>query len=237
MGRQVLGIVPARGGSKSIPRKNVQPFLGKPLVAWTIEAALQSRCLVRTIVSTDDPEIAHVAQEWGAEVPFVRPPELAQDDTPGVVPILHALEWLEANEHYEPDMVMCLQPTSPLRTAQDIRAAIQLHLAKKADGVVSVTPVEHHPYWMKRLDAEGRMRDFVTSNPPVWRRQDLPPAYCLNGAIYLAGRDVLLTRNSWYTENTFAYIMPPERSLDIDTPWQWHLAEAILKGRYEPASG
>lgn len=227
----VVGLITARGGSKSIPRKNIKLLAGKPLIAWTIEAALQSHRLSRVIVSTDDEEIAQVAREWGAEVPFMRPAELAQDKTPSIFAILHAINWLDQFESYQPDFVMCLQPTSPLRTAQDIDTVIERTSQKKVDSVVSVTPVNHHPYWLKKVDDNGRMQDFVTLNQPISRRQDLPAVYALNGAIYLAHCETLLERKSWYTEQTLAYIMPSERSLDIDMPWDFYLVDLILKDR------
>ena len=231
MSLQVLGIIPARGGSKGIPHKNITLLAGKPLIAWTIQAAQSSLLLNRVIVSTDDNEIALVAKQCGAEVPFLRPAELAEDDTPGMAPILHAVEWLEENEKYVPDLVMCLQPTSPLRSAEDIDAAIELAEHKNADAVVSVMPVDHHPDWMRCVDADGRLIDFSTNDDHATRRQDLPPVYALNGALYLGTRKVLVEQESWYTDKTFAYIMPPERSLDIDTPWHLRLADLILKDK------
>lgn len=202
---------------------------GRPLVAWTISAAHGANNTDRVVVTTDAEAIANMARECGAEVPFLRPVELAQDDTPGIVPILHAVRWLEQYEKYQSEIVVCLQPTSPLRTAGDIDAVIRLAREKKADAVVSVTPVIHHPFWMKQIDAEGHVSDFLLLEKPITRRQDLPPVYALNGAIYLAHREVLLEHQSWYTDHTYAYVMPPERSLDIDTPWDLYLADLILR--------
>lgn len=224
-----VGIIPARGGSKGIPGKNLAPLAGKPMIAWTIQTVKQSLHTNRVIVSTDSEEIAQIAKQYEAEVPFLRPPELAQDDTPGIAPILHAIKWLEDNEGYVPDLVMCLQPTSPLRSSKDIDAAIELLVQQKAEAVISVTPVDQHPYWMQSVDPAGWMKDFVACDSPVTRRQDLPPVYAPNGAIYLAYRAVLLERETWHTERTYAYVMPPERSLDVDTNWHLHLAELILK--------
>jgi len=227
----ILSIIPARGGSKSIPLKNIQLVAGKPLIAWTIESALRCPLLSKIVVSTDDLQIANIALDSGAEVPFLRPPELAQDNTPGIDPILHAIRWLDEHDGYRPDYVMVLQPTSPLRETQDIEAAIQLAIKKQADSIVSVSQVAHHPYWTKTVLADGRLTDFLSLDHAYVRRQDLPPVYALNGAIYLARRDVLLERQTWYTDHTYAYIMPPERSLDIDTPWDLYLADSILKDR------
>jgi len=226
----VLAIIPARGGSKAIPRKNVAAVGGKPLIAWTIEAALSANCIERCIVSTDDEQIAVVAKGAGAEVPFMRPPELAQDDSPSAATVLHALKWLDDNERYEPDFVILLQPTSPARSADDIDHAMRLALEKDADAVVSVCLAKDHPYWVKEMKPDGLLQDFVRPPKPVTRRQDLPPAYVLNGAIYLGRRSVWLETGSCYTEKTYGYVMPVERSLDIDTPWDLHVAGMILKG-------
>lgn len=230
---RVLAVIPARGGSKGIPNKNIAPVAGRPLIAWTIAAAQEARCVERVVLTTDSPVIAEVAREYGAETPFLRPPELAEDDTPGIVPILHAVGWLDEHEGYCPDYVMALQPTSPLRTAQDIEAAARLAWEKAADGVVSVCPAKHHPYWMKKIAEDGRMADFLPIDREYTRRQDLPPVYALNGALYLVRREVLVQRETWYTDRTYAYVMPPERSLDVDTPWELYLADLILRERRE----
>lgn len=226
-----VGIVPARGGSKGIPGKNLKLVAGKPLIAWTIETAFAATMLDRVIVSTDSSEIAAVARRYGAETPFIRPAELAQDDTSGVAPVLHAAQWLAENEGYHPDLIIVLQPTSPLRIPADIDRAIELACEKQADAVVSVAPVEAHPYWMKRRDHDGRITDFMNVDQPIERRQDLPELYVLNGAIYLARREVLMERETFYTDNTFSLIMPIERSLDVDSPWDLYLADLILRDR------
>jgi CMP-N,N'-diacetyllegionaminic acid synthase len=226
-----LAIIPARGGSKGIPGKNLKAAAGKPLIAWTVETALAATSLDRVIVSTDSLEIAEVARRYGAEAPFMRPAGLAQDDTPGIEPVLHATLWLEENEGYHPELIMLLQPTSPLRMVEDIDRAVDLIREKGADAIVSVTPVEAHPYWMKQIDHAGRMTDFIKRDQPIDRRQDLPEVYVLNGAIYLARYDVLVEQKTFYTDNTFSLVMPVERSLDIDTPWDLYLADLILKDR------
>jgi len=226
-----LAIIPARGGSRGIPDKNIAPLGGRPLLAWTIAAARTAGSVSRTVVTTDSPRIAAVAEVQGAEVPFLRPAELATDETPGVLPIVHALEWLDAHEGYRPEWVLCLQPTSPFRTAQDIDAAGALAEAQRADAVVSVSAAAQHPLWMKQVLPGGRLADYLTSPAPATRRQDLPPVYALNGALYLARREMLLRTQSWYTERTYAYIMPPERSLDVDTPWDLYLADLLMKDR------
>ncbi len=227
----VLGIVPARAGSKGIAKKNIRKVADKPLIAYSIEAALQSKAIQRLIVSTDSPEIAKCARNYGAEIPFLRPAEISQDDTHGVEPVLHALEWLNAREGYHPDFVMLLQPTSPLRTVSDIRSAIQLVVDKSADGVVSVTFAKQHPWWTKVLNEDGTLTDFIKSDLSSTRRQDLTPLYVLNGAIYLARTEVILTHQTFFTSRTYAYVMPAERSIDIDTSWDLYLADLILRER------
>ncbi len=229
---RTIAIIPARGGSKGIPHKNIVSVGGKPLIAWTIEAARRSTLLDRVLVTTDSAAIAEIARNAGAEVPFLRPAELAQDDTPGIAPLLHAVAWLTRHDHDMPDAVMLLQPTSPLRTEADIDAALRLLQAHAAEAVVSVAPPRHHPYWMKQLTPEGRLTDFVPHDPAAFAlRQDLPPVYVLNGAIYLVQRTVLLQRQTFYTDQTYAYVMPPERSLDVDTPWDLFLIDLILQER------
>lgn len=226
---KTAGLITARGGSKGIPHKNVCPLAGKPLIAWTIEAALQARRLDRVIVSTDDEEIAKVSREWGADVPFMRPAELARDDSPHLEVIRHALGWLAAESEAELDYLMLLQPTSPLRTSADIDSAIALGEEKNADAVVSVCLTHEHPFLSKQVTPDGRLLDFVEKPQGYLARQSLPPAYSLNGAIYMVRRSLLLERDDWYTDRTFAYIMPPERSLDIDTPWDLRLVDLILR--------
>ncbi len=230
-GATVLGLVPARAGSKGIPQKNQVQLAGKPLLAWTLEAARQSGVFERLVVSTDAPAIAALAQEHGAEVPFLRPEPLARDDTPLIDAVVHTLQWLIEHEAYRADYVMVLQPTSPLRTAEDIRAAIRLAQQNGADSVVSVCAVKQHPAWMKRLDAEGRMLDYEPGRPFTSRRQDLAPLYTMNGAIYLTRSAVVLAEHTCFPTDTRAYVMPAERSLDIDSPWNLHLAELVLQYR------
>ena len=221
---KILTLIPARGGSRGIPRKNIKWLADKPLIAWTIEAALKSRYLNSIVVSTEDEEIAEIAQQWGAKVPFLRPTELAQDDTPGIDPILHALEQLP-----QFDAVMVLQPTSPLRTTQDINACIHLAQNLHSPSVVSVTKPAKHPYWMYQLGPSQQLQKLMDV-PAVSRRQDLPPVYALNGALYFAQVDWLRQHRTFVTDETIAYMMPRERSLDLDTLLDWKWAELLIKG-------
>lgn len=228
----VVGLIPARGGSKGIPRKNILPLVGKPLIAWTIDAAREAGILDRIIVSTDDREIAETARASGAEVPFLRPAELARDDTPGIAPVLHAIDALE-KEGYRPGWVMMLQPTSPLRTSEDIRDAWAMARRTGAEVVVSVCEAAPPPAWMKRITDDGTLEDYFPQELPSVR-QKLAPAYSLNGAFYLARVSALRARNSFYGGRVHAFVMPRERSIDIDTPWDFELAGTILSRRRGP---
>lgn len=228
---RILGLILARGGSKAIPRKNLAVVGNKPLMAWTVEAANESAVLERLILSTEDHEIADVGKRLGAEVPFLRPPELSGDASSSIDVNLHAIRWLEEKEGYRPDFVLLLQPTSPLRSAWDIQQSVELAMARQANSVVSVCPVHQHPCWMKTVDDQARIYDLYPRSPVVTRRQDLPEVFALNGAIYLSKRDWLLATRAFVGEGTYAHIMPSERSLDVDTPWDLHLADLILRHR------
>jgi CMP-N,N'-diacetyllegionaminic acid synthase len=201
------------------------------LSAWTVEAARASAVLDRLVLSTEDREIADVGRQLGAEVPFLRPLEFAGDSSSSIDVNLHAIEWLERNESYRPDLVLLLQPTSPLRIASDIGRSVELAVARRANSVVSVCPVHQHPLWMKTMDDEGKLLDLYPQPSVPTRRQDLPPAFALNGAIYLNLRSSLLATRSFIGDRTYAYVMPPERSLDIDTPWDLYFADLILRDR------
>lgn len=220
----LLAIIPARGGSKGIPRKNIKPLMGKPLIGWSIDAAKEASCVDRLIVSTEDEEIASVARGLGADVPFMRPAELAADDTPGIDPVLHAISQLP-----DCDWVLLLQPTSPLRSAEDIDGIWQFCQERGLPSAVSVCEVGKHPYWMYQCDAAQRLEPFVKGRPDVTRRQDLPTAYALNGALYLARTEWLLKQGSFIGPETLGYVMPPERSVDLDTPQDWCWVEFLIE--------
>lgn len=219
----LIGLISARGGSKGIPRKNIKPLLGKPLIGWTIDAAKQASCIDRLIVSTEDEEIAAVARKLGADIPFMRPAELAADDTPGIAPVLHAIEQLP-----EYDWVLLLQPTSPLRSAEDIDGIWRFCQERGAPSAVSVCEVGKHPYWMYKCDIAQRLEPFIRGRPDVTRRQDLPAAYALNGALYLARTDWLLEQQNFIGPETIGYIMPSERSVDLDIPQDWRWVEFLI---------
>lgn len=221
-----MALIPARGGSKGLPRKNIRILGGKPLIAWTIEEALKSDCFAEVAVSTDDQEIAAVARDYGARVPFLRPGELATDETRGIEVVLHAMDWYEENERAF-DLLMLLQPTSPLRTTEDIRAALGVFTLKQAEAVVSVCPCEYPPVWANTIGPDLCMKDFIKKEA-LQNRQKLGIFYRLNGAIYLAGWDFLRRNRGFFGERTYAYIMPAERSVDIDAELDLKFAEFLL---------
>jgi CMP-N-acetylneuraminic acid synthetase len=227
--KKILAIIPARGGSKGVLKKNIKTLAGKPLVAWTIEAALSVSCLDKVILSTDDREILEAGLKYGAEVPFLRPAAIAKDDTTDMPVYEHVLSWLNENENFCPDIIVWLRPTAPLRKGIDIEQAVDLLIQKKPDWVRSVCEVEHHPYWMYKLD-ETRMKPFVDGIriENYMRRQLLPPVYRLNGAVDVTWRATILGGKKMYSGVIEAYIMPGYRSIDIDTNLDFSMAETII---------
>lgn len=226
---KILAIIPARGGSKGIPNKNIKLINGKPLIAHTIEEAIRSKYIDKIIVSTDDAEIAKISRQYGAEIPFMRPPHLAKDDTPGIEPIIHALNWFKSNNQ-EFDYVICLQCTSPFRKVEQVDEALEKLMKSNSDSIVSVCESEVSPYWMKKIE-NGEMKDFLNDIPFYGRRQDTPKIYRLNGAIYISNIETLSKNKSWYSENTLAYIMDRESSIDIDDMIDFKFAEFLMKER------
>lgn len=222
--KTVLAIIPARGGSKGVPRKNIREVAGKPLIAWTIESARKSKYIDRLILSSDDAEIISVAREWGCDVPFVRPAELSQDNTPGIEPVIHAINALPRY-----DYVVLLQPTSPLRTVENIDKSIEICLGEHVTACVSVTEPDKSPFWMFTVDAEGKMHKLLGSETSIVRRQDLPPVYALNGAVYVADSRTIVETRSFLTESTVPYIMSKNNSIDIDTEEDLVVADIFLK--------
>jgi CMP-N,N'-diacetyllegionaminic acid synthase len=240
---KVLGVVTARGGSKGLPGKNLRLLADKPLIAHTIDTARESRAFDRVILTTDDDAIADAARRCGCEVPFMRPAELARDETPHLPVLQHAVQWLRDRERYEPDAVMILQPTSPLRRVSDIRESIALLDRSGADSVVSVSevPAHHNPMRTLRVDADGFATLFVTGEPVrrrINRRQDMPAAWTMNGAIYLFRTYVLDgPEPSLYGERTAAYVMSHEFGLSIDSLDDWNDVEKALRLREPAPSG
>jgi len=225
----ITAIIPARGGSKSVPRKNIRLLNGKPLMYYTIKEAQSSNYIHRLFVSTEDSEIAEIAKGYGAEV-VPRPVELAQDDTPSLPVYQQVIEHLEEVGTFYPDVVVILQPTSPLRTAEDIDDAIEELLRIDCDSVVSVCEAEHPPEWMCKLEGD-RLKFMIEGGNRVTRRQDAPRTYRLNGAVYVTTRDIIMKQNMITGDDTRAYIMPLERSIDIDTDLDFKLAEILISER------
>jgi CMP-N,N'-diacetyllegionaminic acid synthase len=227
---RVLGIVTARSGSKGIPGKNLRPVCGKPLLQYTAEAALAAKRLTRVVLSTDSDEIAEAGRRRGLEVPFMRPAELAKDDTPHVPVLQDVVRRLEqTGDRY--DAILTLQPTNPLRLPSDIDGAIELLEKSGADSVISFVPVgEKHPARMKFIDADGRVTD-----PPFaekfegQRRQELPKLFLREGSIYLTRRDVLMNQNSIKGRDCRAWLMPEDRACNVDSPFDLFLVEQMLK--------
>lgn len=226
---KVLGIVPARGGSKGVPDKNIRLLNGKPLLQYTAEAARGSRLLSRVVLSTENEEIARIGLDCGLEAPFLRPPQLAADDTPMLPVVQHAVSWLEDQGEFF-DAVCLLQPTNPFRRAEDIDACIHLLELSGADAVVTVLPVpeEHNPHWVYFADESGLLRLSTGEAAPITRRQDLPPAFHREGSVYVTRRDVLMKENSFYGRRLVGYCLEPELSVNIDRPSDWVRAEELV---------
>lgn len=219
----VIALIPARGGSKGVHKKNIRLVGGKPLIAWTIEAAKKSKYIDRIVVSTDDREIATVSRDYHVEI-LERPKELAKDDTPGIDVVIHALTNIQGYTH-----VVLLQPTSPLRTVEDIDHCIEICLHDRAEACVSVCEAGTPPYWMYTIDEHKRLTPFVPNVKTYTQRQIVPKVYSLNGAVYVANVNWLLKTKTFLTEQTLSYIMPQERSIDIDTPFDLEIADYLLR--------
>jgi CMP-N-acetylneuraminic acid synthetase len=226
---RVLGLIPARGGSKGIPRKNLRLLCGKPLLQYTAEAALSASRLSRVVLSTEDAEIAELGHRCGLEIPFSRPPELAQDETPMLPVAQHAVRMLEA-EGDRFDALCLLQPTNPLRRPEDIDACIETLEVGEADAVVTVLPVpsEYNPHWVYFKNTEGFLYLSTGERMPISRRQELPAAYHREGSVYVTRRDVLMEANSFYGSRLVGYPLAAERSVNIDTIDDWERAVAML---------
>ncbi len=228
--KKILALIPARGGSKRLPRKNIRLLLGKPLIGWTVEQAKISTYIDRVIVSTDDKEIALVAKECGAEVPFLRPKELAADNSKSISLVLHAMDWVENNnENF--DILILLQPTSPLRLVKDIDRSIELLFSKKADAIVSVCHTENCIDIESKALLVGLFKDSMSPLFAEHDKEGISNAYKLNGAIYLAYWDFLKRHKTFYGKKTLGYLMPRIRSVDIDTRIDFASAESLLSGQ------
>ncbi|MEG1254894.1 acylneuraminate cytidylyltransferase family protein [Clostridium sp.] len=228
MENEILAIIPARGGSKGVPRKNIKKLEGKPLIGYTIEAAKNCSSVSRVIVSTEDNEIAEVSKQFGAEIPYLRPSELSGDNSPTIDCILHVINYLKENEDYKPDYVLLLQCTSPLRNSTHVEETIEKLLNSNYDSIVSVCEAEVNPYWANVFQGD-KLKYFIEEGKIITRRQDLPDVYRMNGAIYLIKTDVLIKERTFEPENLMGYIMDSYSSVDIDTEMDFKIAEAIVK--------
>lgn len=227
--KKVLAIILARGGSKGIPNKNIKKLNDKPLIAYTIEEANKSAYIDKFILSTDDKEIASVSKTFGAEVPFLRPGNLATDTATSEDAMLHTINWLGNNQNFISDYVMLLQPTSPLRTVKDIDNSIEKIINEDGDSIIGLVKAEKHPYWMMEIK-NGKVSSFAkTERKKYTRRQDLPDIYNINGAIYITKTELFKNTLCRWAGETLPYVMPKKRSIDIDDTMDWKLAELMLK--------
>ena len=218
----LVALIPARSGSKGIKNKNIKLFCGKPLIQWSIEPALKTSFVDRVIVSTDSQDYADLALSLGAEVPFIRPSKYAQDDSPSIDMILNALDHIP-----EARNILLLQPTSPLRDHKDIESIYSFWKSKPNLSVVSISKSKMHPSWMFELNKDLTINSF-TKEIKAFRRQDLPDIYLINGSMYLATRDFLIKEKSFISPDTLGFIIPKEKSIDIDDEKDWIYAEAII---------
>jgi len=224
---KIVCVIPARGGSKGIPRKNIKLLAGKPLIAYTIVQALRSQYIDKTLVSTDDQEIADISRQYGAEVPFMRPADLAGDHVATIDVLLHAVQWMEKQEKYDFDILVLLHATTPLRSVDDINSCIKMLVETKADNVFSVTEAHRNPYFnMVEAGDDGiatlaKKGDYAT-------RQSAPKVYDMNASIYVWWKDVLKNEKKIFLKKSRIYIMPKERSIDIDDDLDFKVAEFLL---------
>ncbi|WP_110931104.1 acylneuraminate cytidylyltransferase family protein [Paenibacillus bouchesdurhonensis] len=225
---KTLAIITARGGSKGIPLKNIKLLNGVPMISYTIEAALKCHCIDEVLVSTDHDEIACISQTAGALVPFIRPKELSTDHAKSIDVVAHAIEYYERINSCSIDHIILLQPTSPLRTAEDIDAAWRVYLEMSADSLQSVVEVNDHPYYLRKVK-DGLLINYDSNDyKENLRRQDLDKIFRVNGAIYIARRDLIMNKKTFVGEKNAAYIMSKEKSVDVDDNLDFSLAELIV---------
>ncbi len=229
-----LAIIPARAGSKRLPDKNIKNLNGKPLISYTIEAALKSKYITETVVTTDSEKIKFIANQYGASTPFLRPKELALDETSSIDVVIHCINYYKENFNKEFDFVILLQPTSPLRNELDLDNAIEYLIEKNADAVISVCEMEHNPIWSNILNESCSMENFLDEKYINKRTQDLPKYYRINGAIYICKISKLMNeKRLLIRENIYAYKMSQQHSVDIDTNLDFILAKTILEEKNE----
>lgn len=231
---KILGIIPARADSKGIKNKNIKEIAGKPLIAWSIQEALKSKHIDEILVSTNSQKIAKISADYGAKVPYLRPEELALDHVGNEPVVNDILKKIAEHRGIFPEYVIYLPPTSPLRTSNDIDEAIELILNRKEfDSLVSVSPCTEHPYWTKSLDPALYIEDFIFLPPSekklYFRRQNLPKAFSLNGAIFLSKAQEIYKSGSFYSGSVGGFVMSKERSVDINDEFDFKIAEFLLK--------
>ncbi len=224
----MIAIIPARGGSKGLPGKNIRPLVGKPLIAYTIIEALKSKYITRVIVSTDDQRIADIAKIYGAEVPFLRPDFLASDTAKAIDNYIYTIDRLSKESGEDINEFVVLQPTSPLRTVEDVDGAIEMFFAKKADSVISYTKESHPVTWHKYIDKDHHFVNIFPDN--IDNRQSNRVSYYPNGAVYVFSKDFIKEGN-YYSKNSFCYVMPHDRSVDIDFLEDFQYAEFLINQR------
>ncbi len=230
MSGMVLGLIPARGGSKSVKKKNIRHLSGKPLISYTIECARACSFIDKVVVSTDDSEIAEISKQWGAEVPFIRPPELAQDDTPMLPVIQHAVETVEEIYREMVNILILLDPTSPLRRVKDIKNAFSLfHDDDTCQAVVSGCEAHRSPYFnMVRLE-DGLVQILIPADKDIGRRQDCPPVYDLDTTVWIYSREAVMDIRQRIPPRTRLYLVPKERSIHIDSESDFMIVEFLMK--------
>ncbi|KKQ57703.1 MAG: Acylneuraminate cytidylyltransferase [Parcubacteria group bacterium GW2011_GWA2_38_13] len=226
--KKILAIIPARGGSKRLPRKNIRPLAGKPLLAYSIEAARSSQYIDRIIVSTEDMEIANIAKKFGADVPALRPMELAEDATKSDDVLKYTAEYMESKENYIPDIIVLIQPTSPLVSAEDIDKTVETLIAGNSHSSLTVCEITERPEWMYRLN--GNVASPYIQGEVPYRHQDMQKLYRTNGAVYCVKREILLKKGILVDKESLrVYIMPKERSVDIDDINDFNYAETLIE--------
>ena len=230
--KKILALIPARGGSKGLPGKNIKPMLGKPLIGWTIEQALASEFIDKVVVTTDDKEIAEISRKFKADVPFLRPRELAQDSSPTMDAVLHAVNWFEENgELY--DILVLLEPSSPLRDSEDIDNSIKLlSSTPEAESIVGICQVESaHPSFIVQLGKENFLIPYLNKEFKVIRRQDIEDLYFFEGSLYVSLINSLKSRKNFYHEKCLEYIVPKWKSYEIDDLSDFIIIEALMKAK------
>ncbi|MDW7777164.1 MAG: acylneuraminate cytidylyltransferase family protein [Methanosarcinales archaeon] len=222
---KIYAIIPARGGSKGLIDKNIKPLNGKPLICYTIVESLKSKLLCRVFVSTDSPSIAKISKNCGAEI-IDRPGEFARDESPTIDAIFHAIDTMK--DASDKDIIILLQPTSPLRNTTDIDTALDIFMKTDCDSVISMSEVKHSPYWYFKYE-DDKFKPLFGNKGLKMRRQGLPDVYMPNGAIYITTVKSLYKNNGFYCDKIVPYIMPPERSIDIDEEIDFKLAELLIQ--------